>query len=174
MTARIKSERILRIKSVERAVIDCTVGVGVCILKLLTVGAIGAVYDRPNKERAVIDCACSGNGNGSRSGSGAPESLNIEHVAVYDRPNQVRKNLANQVRRTCSHRLHLQWEWEWDAILRPSEAKMRIAAGHNGRLTVPSIRLTIRSSDKVRVLNEFPFEETIACEIQVSLLRQRL
>ena len=41
-------------------------------------------YDRPNQERAVID----GTYNGSESG--APESLNIEHVrAVYDCPNQV-------------------------------------------------------------------------------------
>ena len=39
-------------------------------------------------DRAVIDCTYSGNRIGS--GSGAPKSPNIEHVAVYDRPNQVR------------------------------------------------------------------------------------
>ena len=30
-------------------------------------------------------------------------------------------------RQLCSHRLHLQWEWEWDIVPRPSGAKMRIA-----------------------------------------------
>ncbi len=39
-----------------------------------------------------------------------------------------------QWEKTCSHRLHLQWEWEWDIIPRPSGAKMRIAAGSLGIL----------------------------------------
>ena len=51
------------------------------------------------------------------------KSLNIEHVgAVYDCPNQVRKDRADRVDRgdrlpkssPCSHRLHLQWESESD------------------------------------------------------------
>ena len=65
-----------QIKSVERAVIDCTYngsrsrsGSGEPeSLNIEHVGAIGAVYDRTNLIRAVIDCTYSG----SRSGAPKP------------------------------------------------------------------------------------------------------